>query len=66
MTKQNYLAIIEIDDDLLDESNALLIANQMGDLKATVSNSGSCDYYHVMDIKALEKFKAELKRLNKL
>ena len=66
MTKQNYLAIIEIDDDLLDQSNGLLIANQMGDLKITVDRYGSCNYYHIVDLKELEKFKAELKRLNKL
>jgi hypothetical protein len=66
MTKQNYLAIIEIDDDLLDQSNGLLIANQMGDLKITADRYGSCNYYHIVDLKALEKFKAELKRLNKL
>jgi len=65
MTKQNYLAIIEIDDDLLDQSNGLLIANQMGDLKITVDRYGSCDYYSVPNAKVLEKFKAEIKRLNK-
>lgn len=66
MTKQNYPAIIEIDDELLDVSIGLLIANQMGDLKAIITNYGSCDYYQVTDVKALEKFESDLKRLNKL
>jgi len=66
MTKQNYLAIIEIDDDRLKKWDGLLIVKQMGDLKTTVSRYGACDYYQVTDVKALEKFKAELKRLNKL
>lgn len=66
MAKQNYLAIVEVDDDLIDVTNGMLIVKQMADLKITADRYGSCNYYHVTDIKALEKFKAELKRLNKL
>ena len=66
MTKQNYLAIIEIDDDRLEKWDGRLIKKQMDELKETVSKYGSCDYYSVPNAKVLEKFKADLKRLNKL
>ena len=62
MTKQNYLAIIEIDDDRLEKWDGRLIKKQMGELKETVSKYGSCDYYSVPNAKVLEKFKTELDR----
>jgi hypothetical protein len=65
MKMQYFLALIEVDTEKLDQWSGLLIKKQMTELKETVSKFGTCDYYTVTDVKALERFKAELKRLNK-
>jgi hypothetical protein len=62
---QNFLAIIEVNTEKLDTWSGILIKKQMTELKATIEKFGTCDYYTVTDVKALEKFKAEIKRLNK-
>jgi hypothetical protein len=65
MKIEHYLAIIDFDTDKLDEINGPTIVEQMTRLKKMIDLAGSCDYYRVTDVKAVEKFKAELRRLNK-
>lgn len=65
MKIEHYLAIIDFDTDKLDEKNGTAIVEQMTRLKKMIDASGTYDYYRVTDVKAMEKFKAEIKRLNK-
>jgi hypothetical protein len=64
MKKQYFIALIEADTDKLNEGTGKVLVEQMTALKELVDPVGSCDYYHVKDIKAMMRFKAELKRLN--
>lgn len=63
--KQYFLAIIESDMHKLNERTGKALADQMRDLKMHVdAHGGRCTYYQITDVKALEKFEAEIKRLN--
>jgi len=64
MKMQYFFAIIEVDSEKLDEKTGPVIVRQMEDLKDTISKYGTCDYYSVKDVKALARFRADLKRLN--
>lgn len=64
MTKQYFLAIIEVDTDLLGTVPGAYIAERMTALKTLVQKCGSCEYYQVTDAKALNKFRNEIKRRN--
>jgi hypothetical protein len=64
MQSQHFIALIEINSENLNELTGALIVQKMGDLKKLINLDGSCEYYHVTDVKALSRFKSEIKRLN--
>jgi hypothetical protein len=64
MNKQYFMAIIEIDSDKLDQTTGPALSKQIVDLKKTIDKYGTYDLYSVKDVKALARFRADLKRLN--
>jgi hypothetical protein len=66
MKMQYFIGLIEADTDKLNAFSGPVIVKQMTTLKETISKYGECNFYTVTDINAFERFKAELKRLNKL
>jgi len=64
MKMQYFIAIIEADTEKLNEQTGAQLVKQMADLKAQIDKIGECAYYQVTDVAALNRFKADLERLN--
>jgi len=64
MTKQYLFAIIEVDTERLGTVPGAYLADRMKELKTLIDKCGSCEYYQVTDVKALDKFRKEIERLN--
>ena len=64
MKMQYFIAIIETDTEKLDTTTGPQLVRQMVDLKERIDKIGECAYYQVTDVASLERFKADLKRLN--
>ena len=59
--KKYYIAIIEIDGNKLNQVSGTTLTASMAHFKDVAARSGYCEYYEILDIVALEQFRAGLK-----
>lgn len=63
MVKVYYIALIEFDQDKINDKNGPQIVRVMVDLQSVTGNAGESNLYQVNDPAGFERMKAELKRV---